>query len=84
MTAIRARPMAVLPEEFSMMVSPVARRPSASALSTMWRAMRSLTLPMGFMNSILAKTSQSRSGDRAVQPDQRRPADGVRNAFVHS
>ncbi len=52
--------MAVLPEEFSMMRSPGFRRPSRSAASIMYFEMRSLLLPMGFMNSSLAKASTGR------------------------
>ena len=55
--AIMASPMAVLPEEFSTTVSPARKAPSRSAFSIMNRAIRSLTLPIGFMNSILANVS---------------------------
>ena len=53
--------MAVLPEEFSMIMFPGFNRPSRSAASIMNLAMRSLLLPMGFMNSSLANTSAGRS-----------------------
>ncbi len=52
--AIIASPIAVLPDEASTTVPPARSRPSAIACSTMWRAMRSFTLPIGFMYSSLA------------------------------
>ena len=52
--------MAVLPDEFSRMRSPGLRRPSRSAASIMYLEIRSLLLPMGFMNSSLAKISAGR------------------------
>src|SRR5438445_9448730 len=50
-----ARPMPVLPDEGSRTVWPGRRLPSASAASTMARAMRSLTDPVGFSPSSLAR-----------------------------
>src|SRR3989304_2933648 len=52
-----ARPMPVLPLVGSTIVSPGLRRPLFSAASIMLRAMRSLTLPAGFIDSTLATTS---------------------------
>jgi len=43
-----------------MIMSPGFRRPSRSAASIMYFAMRSLLLPMGFMNSSFAKVSTGR------------------------
>jgi len=46
--------MPVLPLVFSTMVAPGLTRPSRSALSRMYIAIRSLMAPPGFMNSHFA------------------------------
>src|SRR5712672_1873664 len=51
--------MPVLPLVFSTMVAPGSMRPSRSALSRMYCAIRSLMAPPGFMNSHLAYTAAS-------------------------
>ena len=48
----------MLPEEFSTTVAPGLRRPSRSAFSIMYFAVLSLTLPLGFSSSSLAKMSE--------------------------
>ncbi len=51
--------MPVFPEVPSTMVPPGLRRPSASASSTIFKAMRSLTEFPGLKNSTLANTKAS-------------------------
>lgn len=51
-----ARPTPVLPEVGSTTVPPGARRPSASASSSIFRAIRSFTEPPGFRYSSLTST----------------------------
>ena len=52
-----ARPTPVLPDVGSTIVPPGRNSPEASAASTMRRAIRSFTLPPGFMYSTLARMS---------------------------
>ena len=74
--AIIASPIPVLPEEFSTITSPGRSRPSSRAFSTMYRAIRSLTLPIGFMSSIFANAAQGRSTiDRSSSTSGVEPTD---------
>src|SRR5438270_879632 len=60
-----ANPMPVLPDEGSRIVCPGCSEPSASATSTMARAMRSFTEPVGFWPSSLARMRTPGLGLRA-------------------
>ena len=59
--AANAKPIPVLPDVPSMMVPPGFRRPSASASSTIFTAMRSFTEFPGLKVSTLASTKASTS-----------------------
>ena len=61
-----ASEMPVLPEVGSRMVWPGESRPSCSARSTMYFAMRSFTDPVGFWPSSLAWMRTDRFGERAL------------------
>jgi len=66
--AIMAREIPVFPEVGSRMVAPRASTPSFSACSTMKKAARSLTDPVGFRSSSLAHSRTSGAGDSRGSP----------------
>lgn len=61
-----ASPMPVFPDVGSMIVFPLVRRPSRSAVSIILTAMRSLMLPVGLNPSSLANIFTFGLGDSAL------------------